>query len=391
MSKPHVVVFPSGYPTLHAPVSGIFFLEQVQALQHNGVDMGVVYPDLRSLRTLSPSALLENRFQVTKRIEEGVQTVRCAGWNVPNTKLRMHLHVVLYRWLLKKYIEAYGRPDLIHAHSALWAGHAARVVSEEMDIPLVITEHSTGFARDLYAPWEKQIICRVFHRAASVIAVSEALAKELKPYAPADRLCVIPNMVNTDQFGLPPSPRSSSPFTFLNVALLTPKKGIDVLLHAFAQSFEGEPDVQLDIGGDGPQRAELEDLARRLGIGSQVRFLGRLSRDEVRDRMWKANCFVLSSHVETFGVVVIEAMATGLPVVATSAGGPEEIITDRAGVIVEPDNVDALAAAMHETYRSGSGMEEDKIRTIVKKGYSRLAVSERIKSMYERILSSQVR
>ena len=87
-------------------------------------------------------------------------------------------------------------------------------------------------------------------------------------------------------------------------------------------------------------------MARRLGVGSRVRFLGQLSRVEVRDAMWRANAFVLASRLETFGVVLIEALATGLPVISTGCGGPEDIIVPEVGVLLAPGDEQGLADAM---------------------------------------------
>ena len=99
------------------------------------------------------------------------------------------------------------------------------------------------------------------------------------------------------------------------------KKGQADLLRAFAERFAGDPSVRLGIGGDGPERGRLHELAGSLAIAEQVDWLGALDRDGVRQAMCEADAFVLPSRLETFGVVVIEALACGLPVVATRSGG----------------------------------------------------------------------
>jgi glycosyltransferase involved in cell wall biosynthesis len=125
------------------------------------------------------------------------------------------------------------------------------------------------------------------------------------------------------------------------------KKGIDVLLRAFAQIRDREPQVRLVLAGDGPLRSRLEDLARSLGIGDRVEFLGRQERAQVADLLHGCRVFVLPSRSEPFGIVILEAMACAKPVVATSAGGiPEIIESGKNGILVEPENPKALAEAV---------------------------------------------
>lgn len=91
----------------------------------------------------------------------------------------------------------------------------------------------------------------------------------------------------------------------------------------FARVLEQYPDLLLEIGGDGPEKTKLEELVTKLGINKNIKFLGQLTRDEVKNKMnEESSAFVLSSEYETFGVVVVEALALGKPVIATKCGGP---------------------------------------------------------------------
>ncbi len=257
----HVLILPSWYPTRYAPLNGVFFQEQARALHKAGVQVGVIYPDLRSLRTLGLRSVLENRFQVALWDEDGIPTVRFHGWNPPSARLRGKLFVGLALRLAISYIERFGKPDLLHAHSVLWGGVAAREVGRRLGIPYVVTEHSSAFGRGLIQTWQEPLIRAAFQDASAVLAVSRSLARLLAPYAGEREIEVLPNMVDTDYFTLPPRPRVLDPFRFLTVAFLTPIKGIDILLRAFARAFKGNNRVVLEIGGDGPDRGALESLA----------------------------------------------------------------------------------------------------------------------------------
>jgi glycosyltransferase involved in cell wall biosynthesis len=132
----------------------------------------------------------------------------------------------------------------------------------------------------------------------------------------------------------------------LCVAMHNEKKGLDVLLRAFALIHDKEPSLKLMLVGDGPQRGQLEDLASTLGIAKKVEFLGLQGRTQVADLLHSCEVFVLPSRSEPFGIVLVEAMACKKPIVATTAGGIPEIIENgRNGVLVEPgDSIDLAKA-----------------------------------------------
>jgi glycosyltransferase involved in cell wall biosynthesis len=307
-------------------------------------------------------------------------------------RLRKQAFVRQAQRLVRRYIKEFGRPDLIHAHAVKWGGVAAEAIADDLRLPFVVTEHSTAFPRGAVEPWEEVCFRQAFERADRVLAVSRALAESLARYMDPARVEVVPNVVDTEFFSLPPAPRSSPPFTFVVVAALRRKKGLDVLLRAFRAAFgESSEKVRLRIGGGGPLADELKNLSRSLGLEDRVAFLGRLSRQEVRREMWEANVAVLPSRVETFGVVVIEAMSTGLPVLATRCGGPEEIITEDTGWLVEPEDPQALAEGLRTALEGASylGSSAERIRGHVCRRYSESAVANRLRNVYRAVVGSE--
>jgi len=173
---------------------------------------------------------------------------------------------------------------------------------------------------------------------------------------PAERIEVIHNGVDTgkyhpavpseggalrESFGIGPSDT-----VMTTVASLKPAKRVDLLLRAVARCIRANPGVRVLLVGDGPDRAELEQLARRIGMTERVVFAG--IRDDVDDILRMSDVLVLSSRVgtETFPNVVLEAMASGLPVVSTDVGSVREMIDESCGLIVPPEDEDALAEAI---------------------------------------------
>jgi glycosyltransferase involved in cell wall biosynthesis len=128
---------------------------------------------------------------------------------------------------------------------------------------------------------------------------------------------------------------------------LLKKKGFIYLLEA-AQLLNqrGRISFEVMIGGDGPERNRLKRYVEVLGLSDQCYFLGPMRRSQVRDQMQRCDVFVLPSLQETFGVVLVEAMACGKPVIATRCGGPEFVLTEDTGFLVEVGDTKALAAVM---------------------------------------------
>jgi glycosyltransferase involved in cell wall biosynthesis len=289
--------------------------------------------------------------------------------------------------LYKRIIEDVGPIDIIHCHSSILSGYSAMKISEKYDIPYIITEHYTGFARGLINNNKECVIKRVFDKSEAVIAVSNSLKNDIKDYCKHKEILVIPNMVDTSVFSVNVK-RDSDEFTFLSVCYLTHKKGIDILLKAFSIAFKDKDNVKLEIGGDGEESNNLKILSKNLGLENKVNFLGNLTRDEVVKVIQNCDAFVLPSRFETFGVVFIEALACGKPIIATRGEGPNDIVNEFNGILVEKENIDDLVDAMKSLYNNHYKYNASKIMHDCEKRFSEESVSKMIIEVYERILKS---
>jgi len=384
----HVIAIPSFYPSSFGPADGIFFQDQVRGLQKLGVKVGVLYPERRSVRTFGKGSVLASRFQTESYEEEGVPTLRVHGWNIPKTRAGDTWQLRATLRLMQTYIDRFGVPDVCHAFNALWGGVAANEMKRVWKIPYVVTEESTDYITGAIRAVDQEPARQAYSGAAAVISVSDDLKRHISPYAKDKEFFLAPNMVDTEYFCLPPSKRLKVPFRFLVVAALTGRKGIDLLLRAFAQAFGSNANVLLEIGGDGPERLPLEKLALELGIANRVRFLGFVSREQVREAMWRANAFVLPSHVETFGVVLIESLATGIPVIATRSGGPEMIVTPEVGYLIAKGQVSVLRETLEKTLQHHARFGEGQVRQYAINTFGNRAVSEQLVSIYKLVLGT---
>src|SRR5690554_480729 len=387
----HILLLPSWYPKTPKDVGGVFFRDQALALHNYGHKVGVIAPSLRSLRTLGKStaevALLEYEN------DSGIQTYRkevfaLLPWLPYGT---YWLFKRAARALLKRYIKENGKPDILHAHAAVFGGAAGAELAEEFEIPLVLTEHSTGFARGVYTNWQLKLAETAIGYAGSCIAVSPSLAALLTEKFPLSdgKWTWIPNVV-ADRFSAPvESLKKQRPVRFLNLALMTEKKGQRDLLEAFVTLVNGGVDAELWLAGDGPLRAALEALAKGSGVLDRVRFLGLVEPDNVPGLLGEVDVMVVSSHYETFGVVAAEALLAGVPVVATRCGGPECIVEQGDGLLVPPKNPLKLFEGMKQLTEHLSDYPPGEIARRARERFSGSAVAERLSTEYLDVLSAK--
>ena len=168
--------------------------------------------------------------------------------------------------------------------------------------------------------------------------------------------------------------------------MLTHNKNQKLLINAFALGFKKNTNVFLRIAGYGELEQKLKNLVKEYALEERITFLGRLSQDRVREEMQNADCFVLSSNYETFGVVLIESLACGAPLIATRCGGPEDIVKEDNGILIDVGDKKALVEAMHYMYKNNTKYNRTTLskRTIEK--FSEKAFVDRVTSLYNRIL-----
>jgi glycosyltransferase involved in cell wall biosynthesis len=221
---------------------------------------------------------------------------------------------------------------VLHAHNYEIA-LPALIAQGLMGAPLVVTLHLP--APERYRALERQLLSA----ADAVIAVSRSLAGEYAEYG-----CrVIPNGVDTRFYHPDPGTRREAG-RLLFAGRLSPQKGCDLALHAFRELLPTFPELRLHVAGAGPWEQAYRNLARSLGLGDRVRWLGWLEPAALREEYRRCRAFLMPSRFEPFGLSALEALACGAPVVAANVGGLPEFITDQeTGVLVSPADPSALA------------------------------------------------
>jgi glycosyltransferase involved in cell wall biosynthesis len=263
----------------------------------------------------------------------------------------------------------------------------------------LIVEHRSFFvwitpeARQMVKPFYLPFFEAAYRHCHRLVPVSESLLTGLRSLMPwiDEKVEVIPNMIRESMF-LPPSvPRECSPFVFFWAGRLEHVKGIDVLLEAVDElNARTDSSFLVRLAGRGSLRTQLEEQAMELGINHIVSFLGRISREEMQEELQNACCFVLPTRYEAFGAVLIEAMATGMPVIATRSGGPDHIVSVENGFLVEPDNVKQLATAMERMMQEYVSFNQDQIRSTTLERFGEKKVLERYGRLFLEISTNSV-
>lgn len=377
----HVMFIPSWYSNTRNKVHGSFFKEQALALQKSEVKISVAYNEIWPLTLMGK---VNEKTGMNFEIEEGLRTYRYKNYNfIPKSALMFKVFNKRMEKLYKEIVKEEGKIDIIHAQSSLWGGISAAYVAKKYNIPLVITEHSSiergTHVRESY----KALIKESYNTAKEVIVVGTGLKKEIEQLSGRNDIKVIHNLIPIELFDKKEKNKNDE-FAFFSLAFLEGEKGMDTLIKSFAEGFKGEK-CKLKIGGAGSQKEGLEHLAKKLGVENQVIFLGALLREEVAKNMNSCNAFVLASRYETFGVVYIEALACGKPVIGMYNGGAEDIINEYNGKIVPIDDVKSLKEAMISVKDNIKSYDSNNIREDCIKRFGREAITNKIIAIYKEI------
>ena len=305
---------------------------------------------------------------------------------------------VLFSWVWNSYLGALERtvdtpPDLIHAHCAYPDGRAAVEFGERTGAPVVITVHGHDI-KDLAVanPQWRALVVEALERAAAVIAVSQDLAARVRQLGiSANRIQTLPNGVDAEVF-VPNLSRQGGEdgWRLLYVGRFDPAKGIGVLLEAMSQlRKQGRKNIFLELIGGNPATgtdAEFREQAARLGLEGCVDFVDEIPWAELPARMRQVDLFVLPSFSEGLPLVLLEALACGLPIVSTRCGGPEEVVDEEVGKLAEIGDAEGLAAAIGSVLDEYPRYDRGAIRRRAEERYDYRRVAARINQVYEEAL-----
>ncbi len=273
------------------------------------------------------------------------------------------------------------KPDLIHGNIGYPGGFWSWIVSRYLKIPYVITEH-TFIYNNFRSSIQKKLTLFSLKRASAVVTVSQIASKEISKYADI-KVDVIANIVRGDKFSISPYPTGPISIGFIG-GMYSPHhvKGLDKLLSVLAKI---DVDFVFNIAGEGKMMTKYKKQAEELGILKQCNFFGFVSYEDVPLFMNQLHFFVNSSRFESFGIAIVEAIASGLPVVSFDNGGPSDFVNSTNGILVENQNFDEFFKAMVWMISNYQSFDREKIRTDVVERFSVHSFMNKMNEVYNNV------
>lgn len=377
-----ILIVSRGYPKEENNMLGMFELDQAVALQTAGHSVAYAVVDIRSIRR--KRKLGYNHFVDSNGISVFEMSIPVGGIH---EGMASAIRSRCFSRLYPKIEKEFGRPDIVHAHF-LKMGLAAKKVCQKKKLPLVLTEHSSFMIKEGLSKGVYKRAKVAYSASGSLIAVSQPLANSLLQTTGFSST-VVHNIVNIGEKKTVLASPNSEICEFVSAGNLIPRKGFDTLISAFSKALTIRPNIRLKIFGEGDERAKLEKMLEDNSLSSSVELLGAYKKDDLDSLYKDAVAFVLSSKAETFGVVYIEAMVLGLPVIATKCGGPEDFVNETNGYLVDVGDIDQLADAIVRMADNWSLFDRESISEYAHEHFSPEFIAKQITEVYRQALAGK--
>lgn len=372
-----------GWPTEADPMSGNFESVQAKALAKRGVDVSVIYLRKKSFAHFFASkAISRKEYEGITVLSKTVALTEIPGWKATkNSRIDLWLRQKAFSQIYEYYRRLKGDADLIHAHFINQACDC-KLVLDKYHIPFVITEH---WSKMNFATLDKGLdkLSEGYQWADKVVTVSAALADSLRKKFGVESE-VIHNMVSDSFFDHTPKKdkeKESGVVKFVSVGSLIHRKGYDLIINAL-QECTHLNNCKISIIGGGPEESNLKALIEQCQLQDRVFLTGKKTPEEVSELMAESDCFILASRRETFGIVYIEAMAKGKPVIATICGGPESFVNESNGILIPPEDIEATTKAIDYMVENHDKYDNAAIRQYCYDNFSEEAISQKIIAAY---------
>jgi glycosyltransferase involved in cell wall biosynthesis len=383
-----VLYLPKWYPNRYDPMPGLFIQRQAEALTPY-CDVAVIY--------VHPDPHCPNKVEVEFSEEKEVRVLR-VYYKVKGDTDSLMGKALNFWHFYQAHRKAWHsirefNPDLVHTHILTRIGFIGWRISRERKIPLIISEHWSRYfpENNTYGGWfRKKLTSFVVKKAAAVVAVSEPLRRAMQQCGlnnPNYR--IIPNVVDTAELMVTTAGQKTASKTVVHISCFDDKsKNISGFLRSLKELSLLRQDFTCLMIGDGPDLAEMKEFAGFLRIPlSMVQFAGVKTGSEFAELLSGADFSVLSSRYETFGTVVIESLACGVPIVATSTGVASEVINKSNGLLVKPGDEKAMTDALFQMMDLCREFDKTLIRHSLADKYSKESVGKELLALYQDVLS----
>jgi len=280
--------------------------------------------------------------------------------------------------------------DIIHGHVLFPSAPLFAYISKKLGIPWVFSEHWSGFHerfRPAINPFKWKLILKASKTAKMGFPVSANLASAIKKVLPKSELLCIPNVVEDVFFETNKSDSHRDPIRFLHVSTLVEEyKNFHGTLEAFSALVESKQSFELVVVTDG-DASQAKTWVEELNLSQHITFTGPMSSAEIAEEMTVSDALILFSNTENQPCVVLEALSTGLPVIASDVGDIPNLVTDGKGLTVPPRDVNALAESLISFTKNRSQYKSEQVAEGTREKFSKDAVARAYSNAYKKVLN----
>ena len=352
-----ILVIPSWYPNKTNPLWGNYFIKQAEALNEYA-DVSFLNINRVGLKELKEyfkfkktDGYYDNKY-LFKFYEKSLINLKSINLNLSyrnyqKTAYKAYKHLVKFT----------GKPDIILVECTLPAGLAALYISKKENIPYIVHEHSyETLTKDIYRKYSLEVV----KNSSYYMAVQDKIKSEVINMGCNCQL--VPNYIDTKRFDV--KKIDNNVFTLLNICNFYKVKALEILLQALNKVVYEDKikDIKLNIVGIGDYKSYYENISHELKLDKYVNFLGFIDNNKIQNIIASSDALCVSSRIETFCIPIIEAFATGIPVITTKCGGPNDLVNDERGIKVEIDDVEGYRKAIINLKKNYTKYDSNKLK-----------------------------
>jgi len=385
-NKLKVLFLPAWYPTKNDAMAGLFVKNHAKAVQAyaNVAVLHIIY------NTAPQQKAIEFEYKVDYTIPTLIGYIRLGEGSFVDRLLYPLRYLIASFKGYKKITKHFGTPNIHHVHILTRSGIIALYKKITQGIPYIITEHWSRYLPQNSSSYKgvfRKLMTRwVVKNAALTTPVSKHLGRAMQKHGLTTGYTQVSNVVDINFYKpLPIKPKNSKPIV-LHISCFDEKpKNVTGILNVTKQLKDKGFDFELRLVGYGKDHQLCVDYAHQLGLKNVV-FLGLKTNDALLKEYQKADMFILFSRFENQPVVILEAFACSLPVIATNVGGIPEILQDGFGELINSENEDELAKAIQKVAQAPMGYDLEAMRQYAVKNFSYEGVGKQFYDIYQNII-----
>lgn len=373
----NVFIVSNGIPKEEGKINGIFAFDQAKALSEIGYNVFFLVIDARSIRH-------KREYGFSKYIFKGVPVYE---YSFPLGRSPFWLLQQIYKLCATRLFEEVKKAglilDLVHSHF-YDITYCVADLKKKYGYKLIATEHYSGFVNPNFKNKDKLFMraAHAYKNVDSLISVSQSLANVISEKCNANST-VIHNIIDVNAFSRCKSAHNDDEkIKYISVGRLTEQKNFPLLIDAFCKARKIRDNIVLDIYGDGELRESLNSKIIENQAAEFIKLHGAVDRKVLSDALLESDCFILLSDYETFGVVYIEAIASGLPVIATNCGGPIDFVNSQNGCMIECGDENKAVKAIIYMSDNCKNYHSKKISEEIKSRFSPHTIAHQISALY---------